>query len=224
MYSGMNRGELQGLVALTVAIVLGVGAQSYVQRRQTGDVWIEHAPLSPGEKSSGPRIAGDETRQASRPPAFRADGKLDLNLATAADFGALPRIGPVKAQGIVGYRERHGPFLSVEDLVNVPGIGEKTLEALKDSVFVAPPPGAPQPAEGPISPTPTPGPSTLNINTATARQLEELWNVGPERAAAIVEWRARRGRFSRPEDLAKVPGIGPQTVERNRRRIRVSGP
>jgi competence protein ComEA len=86
---------------------------------------------------------------ASRPPAPppahpRADApvaaallfgaKLDLNRATAADLAALPGIGPSRARRIADYRERHGPFRTIDDLDNVPGVGPHTLARLRPVV------------------------------------------------------------------------------------------
>ena len=56
---------------------------------------------------------------------------VGINSAGAADLQILPRIGPVLAQAIIDYRTQNGPFRSVEQLLEVPGIGEKTLEQLR---------------------------------------------------------------------------------------------
>jgi len=48
----------------------------------------------------------------------------------------LPGIGPTKANAIITYRDTKGPFLSIEDLLFVDGIGESTFEQIKDLVFV----------------------------------------------------------------------------------------
>ncbi|MHB0875168.1 MAG: ComEA family DNA-binding protein [Anaerolineae bacterium] len=61
---------------------------------------------------------------------------LDINSAPAADLEALPGIGPTLAARIVAYRDEHGAFSAVEELLNVTGIGEKTLEALRPRVEV----------------------------------------------------------------------------------------
>lgn len=57
----------------------------------------------------------------------------------------------------------------------------------------------------------TTGGGVVDLNTATAAQLEELPGVGPVTAAAIVAWRQEHGRFSRAEELQEVDGIGPKT-------------
>ncbi|MBN9653749.1 helix-hairpin-helix domain-containing protein [Halobacillus sp. GSS1] len=62
--------------------------------------------------------------------------KLSINRASASEMETLNGIGPSKAASIIKYREENGPFTSVEDLVNVPGIGEKTLEGLKEWITV----------------------------------------------------------------------------------------
>ena len=62
--------------------------------------------------------------------------KININTASATELTALNRIGPVTADRIVAYREKHGPFKSVEELVAVRGIGPKTLESFRDRITV----------------------------------------------------------------------------------------
>lgn len=57
---------------------------------------------------------------------------IDLNTATREELMALPGIGEVFAQRILTYREKNGPFTSLDELGNVPGIGPARLEELKD--------------------------------------------------------------------------------------------
>ena len=58
-------------------------------------------------------------------------GVININTATIAELTRLSGIGEVKAQAIVDYREQNGQFKSVDELINVPGIGEKTLEKIR---------------------------------------------------------------------------------------------
>ncbi len=53
----------------------------------------------------------------------------------------------------------------------------------------------------------------ININTATAAQLDTLQGIGPVLAQRIVDFREREGRFERIEDIMKVSGIGPKVYE-----------
>ena len=61
---------------------------------------------------------------------------IDLNTADSAQLDRLPGIGQELAQRIMTYREQSGGFSSVEDLLNVDGIGEKTLQKISEYVFV----------------------------------------------------------------------------------------
>lgn len=61
---------------------------------------------------------------------------VNINTACCERLQELPGIGPVLAQRIIDYRERHGDFVSVEQLVDVSGIGPATLEGLRDKAAV----------------------------------------------------------------------------------------
>lgn len=62
--------------------------------------------------------------------------KININTATASELDTLPGIGPAKAAAIIQYRTEHGPFQHVDELLEVPGIGEKTLQNLRDLITV----------------------------------------------------------------------------------------
>lgn len=63
-------------------------------------------------------------------------GKININTATVEELVKLNRIGPKYAERIVQYREANGPFVRVEDIVMVKGIGPKTLDVNKDVMTV----------------------------------------------------------------------------------------
>jgi competence protein ComEA len=67
----------------------------------------------------------------------QAPQKIDINRAEPWLLEALPGIGEVKAQAIVGYRNEHGPFKRIEDLLKVSGIGPATFEKIKDFITVS---------------------------------------------------------------------------------------
>ena len=60
--------------------------------------------------------------------------KVNINRATATEFDSLPRIGPTIAERIVDFRDKNGPFGSIDELGNVPGIGDTTLAGIRDQL------------------------------------------------------------------------------------------
>ena len=57
---------------------------------------------------------------------------VDLNTATAEQLDTLPGVGPATAEAILSYRTEHGPFTSVDELLDVRGIGDAKLAELRD--------------------------------------------------------------------------------------------
>ena len=70
---------------------------------------------------------------------FTIRGPLDVNSAAPEELESLPGIGPELARRIVAYREAHGPFRSVEGLLEVPGIGPAILARIRDLITVGEP-------------------------------------------------------------------------------------
>lgn len=62
--------------------------------------------------------------------------KININVASAEELSQLKKVGPKYAARIVEYRETNGPFKNIEEITNVQGIGDKTLEANKDLMTV----------------------------------------------------------------------------------------
>jgi len=63
-------------------------------------------------------------------------GKVSLNTATIEELLTLPNIGEAKAKDIIKYREEHGGFNNIEEIMNVKGIGKSTFEKLKDYIII----------------------------------------------------------------------------------------
>jgi competence protein ComEA len=68
--------------------------------------------------------------------AVRKNGPIMINRATQKDFESLDGIGPVLASRIVAYRKTNGPFIAVEDLLKVPGIGQSKFAQFKEKLRV----------------------------------------------------------------------------------------
>ena len=123
LLSGLWRG------ALDTAYGRRYGAHGAHHPRTDGVCPAVRAASAPTEKSTAA-----PTEAATQPPT--EPGPLDLNRATAQELTTLPGIGEVLAQRIVDYREAHGPFRSVDELIAVEGIGEGKLEKLRELVTV----------------------------------------------------------------------------------------
>jgi competence ComEA-like helix-hairpin-helix protein len=165
--------------------------------------------------------------------------RIDPNTAPVVELARLPRVGPALARRIVEDRERAGPYRWTGDLKRVPGVGDRLVElaaphlALPD---VAPPSvagGGPERREGATrgpargaggavggAGGPGAGSGAVDVNRASAAELEALPGVGPVLAARIVAYRDSAGPFESPEDLLAVRGVGPAMLARFRDRVR----
>lgn len=86
-------------------------------------------------------LAGVQAWQNSRPTESVQTNRfrVDVNTASQAELMALPELGPLTAKSIVDYRNQHGPFQTVDQLLRVPGIGNATLKQIRSMVIVDPP-------------------------------------------------------------------------------------
>jgi competence protein ComEA len=194
--------------------------------------------LTEGE-SELPRLLEESLEakaEAARRNAPLAAGEtLDPNRSEEEDLDRLPGIGPSTAKAIIAARRARGGFWKAEDLLDVKGIGPVTLEKIRPHLSFSA--GVPQTFALPAGPaetsSPAPGgpsegsasqdqgqslprPARVDLNQATARELESLPGIGPKLAQRIVEDRQRAGLFLKPEDLLRVRGIGPATLARIR--------
>ncbi|UOY94069.1 helix-hairpin-helix domain-containing protein [Ectobacillus sp. JY-23] len=69
-------------------------------------------------------------------PVAPQTNKIAINIASKEEIEKIPGIGPKKAESIIRYREEHGPFQTIEDLLEVDGIGEKSLTNIKEQIVV----------------------------------------------------------------------------------------
>ncbi|MBX7246221.1 MAG: ComEA family DNA-binding protein [Candidatus Sumerlaeaceae bacterium] len=70
------------------------------------------------------------------PTAISGSGLVNINTASVEELAALPGIGPIKASAIIDHRKRNGAFTEINKLLNVFGIGPKTLDAIRGRITV----------------------------------------------------------------------------------------
>lgn len=75
-----------------------------------------------------------EMREYNSKSSSLINGKLNINTADAEELEQLDKIGPKTAQKIIDYRNANGAFKSVDEIKNIKGIGDKTLEKIRDKI------------------------------------------------------------------------------------------
>lgn len=214
------------VVALLIAAGLGVRA---LQADAPAASWSGESAPSGATSIADLRAASERAAAgaARRAEPLRDGERIDPNKASADELDRLPRVGPALARKIVAHRDRHGGFRSLADLDSVPGVGEAVLESFAEHLAL--------PAEvrrrGVLPSTARQVPARRNersseavveLNSASAEQLERLPGIGPALAARIVESRTVDGRFTSVADLDRVRGIGPALRARLAPSVRVT--
>ncbi len=151
---------------------------------------------------------------------------ININAADIETLAELPGIGPAKAQAIFEYRTQQESLSSLIELVNIKGIGIKTLakllpflDMIGDSAevyaFVV--------EETPTSDTTltTGVTEKININSAPKSNLMSLTGVGEGKANAIIEYRQTNGPFKSIEEIKNVKGIGESIYQKIKGKIKV---
>jgi competence protein ComEA len=169
----------------------------------------------------GPAAAGAHSQAAT-------DARIDPNTASVEELQRLPGIGAAMAQRIVAERETRR-FASAAELQRVRGIGP--AQAARLAELVALPPVAEPAAHAPATPGRAGGGgaafgtgtgAVLDLNRATAAELQTVPGVGPVLAGRLIGRRDSLGRFRDWADVDAVPGVGPALLARLMERARIS--
>ena len=165
--------------------------------------------------------AVEEKERRSRP--FAPGETIDPNVAGDEELDRLPGVGPARALQIVQNREENGPFRTLGDLARVSGIGPASVERLRPFLRLDPAVVRSAAARGgrggERAAGPAPGGATgsdapVDINGATAAELQAIPGIGPVIAERIVAYRSENGPFRRVDELMEVAGVGEKTLAR----------
>jgi competence protein ComEA len=117
-----------------------LAAVNLAQRVQDeGNYYIPKVGETPPPVPVSPNVSTSPLSSDIAANTNMGNGLIDLNTASTDTLITLPGIGPARAQAIVDYRERNGPFVSVEQVTEVSGIGPATYESIRDLVTVSAP-------------------------------------------------------------------------------------
>lgn len=162
---------------------------------------------APGVDLAALEAANQRAMERSEAPDLEPGERIDPNTAPADQLMRLPGVGRAMAERIVAERTR-SRFVTVEDLDRVQGVGPATLEKWAPFLILPRAQADSRAAAANVAQRDA-SPRTVDINTATAAQLERLPGIGPSLAARIVAYRDSVGRFANISELERVRGIGP---------------
>ena len=214
-----SRNEARSLTrgALALLTVSLVRYGSVLLDQYTADPSTE-AAVALDSLGARTREAIEESERRSRP--IEAGETIDPNQAGSVELDRLPGVGPATADAIVVARDSGLVFRRAEDMLVVRGIGPATLTRIEPHLDFATVRGRRATAGVERRPRPPardrsrPNVS-IDVNAAGLSLLETLPGVGPALAGRIITERAKRP-FTDVDDLLRVRGIGPATVDRLR--------
>lgn len=113
--------------------VLTDGQQLYILTREE----MEQQGMSQAELANASNVSGSgNSRNTEAVSSGQQDNRININTADEAQLTTLTGIGATRAQAIIAYREENGPFVVIEDIMNVQGIKEGTFAKIKDEIVV----------------------------------------------------------------------------------------
>jgi competence protein ComEA len=182
-------------VGLVVVVLLGV--------RYLGHGGGPPAPAAPAIKVGEEAPSGGSSR-------------LTVDVAGAVRRPGVYRLPP-RARVVDAVRRAGGARRRAD--LSALNLAAKLEDGRQVLVPVRAPPGAAAPADGTAPGVAPAGP--VDLNTATAEQLDQLEGIGPGMAGTILEYRKEHGGFGSVEELGQVPGIGEKRLASLREKVRV---
>ncbi len=92
-------------------------------------------PAASADTSSGPDLPSSNTNESDSSGSENSD-LININTASLEELDSLPGIGPTTAQRIIDYRDTNGPFTTIDEIMDVSGVGPSTFDEIKDLITV----------------------------------------------------------------------------------------
>ena len=147
-----------------------------------------------------PKISQSKTWTYAFKPGAAQAAPIDINTASISEFEALRGIGPVLAARIVGFREKQGGFVKVQDLLQIYGVKDSLLLSLAPYLRL-------EESRVPKS----------NLNQASVLQLVQKAGLQVVVAQAVVRWRQQNGAFATFDELENFEGLSAASMAALRR-------
>lgn len=147
------------------------------------------APFVQAGSNSG-KYSQSKTWGTAFATSYATAAPIDINTASVSEFEALKGIGPVLAARIVGFREKQGGFVKVQDLLLVYGVKDSLLQSLAHYLRLE---------EGRVPKS--------NLNQASVLQLVQKAGLQPVVAETLVRWRQQNGAFATFDELENFEGL-----------------
>lgn len=125
-----------GTGAVIGAAAIAVFCRGYISLKNSSSSDIVTSTLTVSTVSTA-SSASSFSKSTQQPSSSEPQTELiNINTATSEELQTLPGIGEVKAAAIIAYREEHGAFSDISEIINVSGIGEKTFENIRGRITV----------------------------------------------------------------------------------------
>lgn len=199
------------VAAIAAVLIIGVAVTTVLIKAKRKDVVVIEANKESADSLEESSKAKEEKKSTAEPKAetvmpqttVKTDNSfpIDINKADLAQLCSIDGIGESTAQRILDYRNKVGVISSLDMLLNVDGIGGKTLKKLENYLFVSDTDKSVAAQTTQTSKTATTKTQVktfkqVNINTAEAKEIAQALQISLEKAQLVVETRGKIGGYT----------------------------